>query len=159
MPPCIVLVHTLLLCISAFRKVLFVAPKLWCSLHICIGPFVRLHFQKCCIWFSNAWRLFICLRKLPFCVVLCGQKGHWNWGSFPHSCFRCWLSDGRCWYTLLQFGQLYGPPYRSLPICWGVIKLVCLGREGLENGVPKLAAMPITQTNIHAVSLSKYTTN
>jgi hypothetical protein len=36
---------------------------------------------------------------------------------------------------------------------------VRLSRERLENGVPKPAAKPITQTNIHTVSLSKYTSN
>jgi hypothetical protein len=98
--------------------------------------------------FANVCLRFICLRKLPFCVVRWGQKGHWNCGSFPHSCFKCWLSDGRCWYTLVQFGQLYGPVVRSLLICRGVTKLVNLRSDrdsGLENGVPKLEVMPITK--------------
>jgi hypothetical protein len=110
----------------------------------CKNQSVHLSVHKYCERLSKLWRLLICLRKLPFCVVRCGQKGHWNWGSFPHSCLRCWLSEGRCWYTLEQLGQLYGPLYRSLPECQRLTNLVSLGR-GLENGAPTVAANPKTQ--------------
>lgn len=37
--------------------------------------------------------------KLFFCVVLCGQKGHWNCGSFPHSCLTWRSKVFFHWYT------------------------------------------------------------
>lgn len=54
-------------------------PHCWGLTFASILAVLRSFSCRCLMWET----------KLLFCFDRCSQRGHWNWGSFPHSC-RMW---------------------------------------------------------------------
>ena len=66
--------------------------------------------------FHDRCLLLICVNRLLFCVVRCGQCGHWNCGSLPHS-NRIWLIMFFLQrYTFPHLGHWNDPDWEADPV-------------------------------------------
>lgn len=75
-------------------------------LYMCILYLTCIYYNMCTVSiFLSGCNAHICLIRLSLYLVRCGQYGHTNFGSLPHSTSICRLRWCLCLYRLPQFGQ------------------------------------------------------